>query len=64
MALEDKGLSTAQAKALVEQEKKDRIDRCAAVIDQVLKAEHCSLEVTVLVTARGNVPQLTITAQE
>jgi hypothetical protein len=56
--------ATFQAKALVEKDKKDRTDRCAAVIDQILKAERCSLEVAVLVTARGNVPQLTITAQD
>jgi len=61
---EDSVSATAQAKALIEQEKQDRIKRCEAKINQALEEERCSLDVTVLITARGNVPQLNIFAQD
>jgi hypothetical protein len=52
------------AKAAIEQEKQGRAKRCEEKINQALQEERCSLEVAVLVTARGNVPQLNIIAQE
>jgi hypothetical protein len=57
-------LDASQARALIEQEKQDRVKRCEAKINQALQSERCSLEVAVLVTARGNVPQLNIVAQD
>lgn len=54
------GMDTAQAKALIEQEKQAQVKRCEAKINQALKEERCGLDITVLVTARGNVPQLKI----
>ena len=62
--LEDKDLNTAQAKALIEQEKQDRVKRCEAKIHQALQDERCGLDVAVMITARGNVPQLNIFAQD
>ncbi len=62
--LEEKDLSTAQAKALIEQEKQDRVKRCEARINQALQDERCGLDMAVLITARGNVPQLNIFAQD
>jgi hypothetical protein len=61
---EEKGLDTAQAKALIEQEKQDRVKRCEARINQALQEENCGLDVAVLITARGNVPQLNIFAKD
>lgn len=61
---EEKSLDTAQAKALIEQEKQDRVKRCEAKINQALQEERCGLDVAVMVTARGNVPQLNIFAQD
>ena len=63
-APEEKGLDTAQAKALIEQEKHDRVKRCEARINEALQEERCGLEVAVIITARGNVPQLNIFAQD
>lgn len=57
-------LSTAQAKALIEQEKQDRVKRCEAKINQALQDERCGLDVAVLITGTGNVPQLNIFAQD
>lgn len=57
-------LDTFQAKALIEQEKQDRVKRCEAKINQALQDERCGLDVAVLITARGNVPQLNIIAQD
>ncbi len=62
--LEGKDLDTAQAKALIEQEKAARVKRCEARINQALQDEGCGLDVAVLITARGNVPQLNIFAQD
>ena len=57
-------LNASQAKALIEQEKHDRVKRCEAKINQALQEERCGLEMAILVTARGNVPQLTIFAED
>ena len=35
-----------------------------AKINQALQEERCGLEMSILVTARGNVPQLTIFAED
>lgn len=61
---EEKSPDTAHAKALIEQEKQNRVKRCEAKINQALREEHCGLDVAVLITARGNVPQLNIFAQD
>lgn len=50
-------------KAAIEQEKRERAERCRAKIEAALKEENCTIESAVLVTARGNIPQLTIIAQ-
>jgi hypothetical protein len=57
-------LDAAQARALIEQEKQDRVKRCEAKINQTLQEERCGLDVAVVITARGNVPQLNIFAQD
>jgi hypothetical protein len=61
---EENGFDTAQAKALIEQEKQERVKRCEARINQALQEENCGLDVAVLITARGNVPQLNIFAKD
>lgn len=61
---EEKGLDATQARALIEQEKQDRVKRCEAKINQALQEERCGLDVAVMITARGNVPQLNIFAQD
>ena len=57
-------LDAAQARALIEQEKQDRVKRCEAKINQALQEERCGLDVAVVITARGNMPQLNIFAQD
>jgi hypothetical protein len=64
MSSEPKNLAASQAKAILDQEKQDRVKRCEAKINQALQEERCSLDVAVLITARGNVPQLNIFAQD
>jgi hypothetical protein len=58
------GLDTAQARALIEQEKQDRVKRCEAKINQALQEERCGLDVSVIISAKGNFPQLNIFAQD
>ncbi|MEJ2671232.1 MAG: hypothetical protein P8168_03310 [Deltaproteobacteria bacterium] len=57
-------MDTAEAKALIEQKKQERVERCEAKINQALQEERCGLEVAVLITAKGNIPQLNIFAQD
>jgi hypothetical protein len=57
-------MDAGEAKALLEQEKQDRVKRCEAKINQALQEERCGLDVTVLITAKGNIPQLNIFAQD
>jgi hypothetical protein len=57
-------LNTAQAKALIEQEKQDRVKRCEAKVNQALQDERCGLDVAIVITATGNVPQLNIFARD
>ncbi len=55
---------TKEARLLIENEKKERVARCEAKINQALQEENCGLDVAVMITARGNVPQLNIFAQD
>jgi hypothetical protein len=57
-------MDAGEAKALLEQEKQDRVKRCEAKINQALQEERCGLDVTVLITTKGNIPQLNIFAQD
>ena len=57
-------MDAGEAKALLEQEKHDRVKRCEAKINQALQEERCGLDVTVLITTKGNIPQLNIFAQD
>lgn len=53
-----------EAKILIEAAKQARVKRCEEKINQALQEERCGLDVAVLITARGNVPQLNIFAQD
>ena len=53
-----------EAKALLEQEKQARVKRCEGKINQALQEERCTLDVSVVISARGNQPQLAIVAQD
>jgi hypothetical protein len=64
MSSEPKNLAASQAKAILDQEKKDRAKRCEEKINRALQEERCGLDVAVVITARGNVPQLNILAQD
>lgn len=51
-------------KVLIEQERKERIERCGKRLQQLLEEEKCTLEVAMLVTMRGNIPQITVVSTE
>ncbi len=57
-------MSPEEAKALIEQERQERADRCKARIDQVLAEERCVLDVAITITGRGNIPRLDIIVQD
>ena len=55
-------ITPEQAKQALEAEKQTRIQRCTNRIAEVLKEENCKLEVGMLITAQGNIPQLQVVA--
>ena len=55
-------ITPEQAKQALETEKKLRTQRCTNRIAEVLREESCKLDVSVLITAQGNVPQLQVVA--
>jgi len=56
--LSDKEIASLQGK-----KKQERIKRCAEKLQALLKEENCELDVSVVVTAKGNFPQLNIIAK-
>jgi hypothetical protein len=49
-------------KEQLEEDRKNRAETCSAKIQELLKEFDCHLEMAMLVTAQGNIPQLTIAA--
>lgn len=62
--METKQDHNKSAKALLEKDKQDRIERVGEGIKKLLETENCDLDISVIVTARGNIPQLNIIAKE
>lgn len=56
------GLSAQDAKAVIENERKKRIELCAREVQGVLEKHRCSLSVAMIVTQQGNVPRVDILA--
>lgn len=50
----------ADAKILLEQEIKNKVSACGKKVDEILKEYNCEIEPAILVTPRGNQPQMTI----
>ncbi|MFA4904484.1 MAG: hypothetical protein WC600_17255 [Desulfobaccales bacterium] len=57
-------IDATQAKALIEQEKQERVKRCEAKINQALQDERCKLSVAFMISEHGNTPQLSVFAQD
>ena len=57
-------MSSEQAKQVLEQAVKERIDACSKLISDALKRYNCNLEATVLITNRGSFPKITIVPNE
>ena len=53
-----------QDQQTVETEKETRRRRCTNRIADVLKEENCYLDVSILITSQGNVPQLQVLAAD
>ena len=54
-------------KELVEQERKERIEKATEILKDAIKQIEelgCVLDISVLVTGRGNVPQLNVLSKE
>jgi ATP-dependent Zn protease len=58
--MENQNMTPEQAKKLLDDEIQERINRCSSRISEILKEENCRLDVTMLITAQGNLPQLAI----
>lgn len=55
-------ITPEQAKQALDREKETRRQRCSDRIADILKEEKCRLDVAMLITAQGNIPQLQVTA--
>ena len=54
----------AEAKAALEKDRQERIQRTAKAIADILDKEGCEIDIAVVVSPRGNFPQLNIIAKE
>lgn len=50
-------------KEKVEQDKKDRVAKCAKELEKLLVEYDCKIDVSVIITQQGNFPQINITAK-
>lgn len=49
-----------ELQAMLDAERKERAQACAKEIEEVLKKHKCSIDIAVIVTSRGNIPQMNI----
>jgi len=54
--------SPDKAKALLKKERSKRIERCQKKLEALMKEENCRIDVAMLVTLKGNLPQMKIIA--
>lgn len=60
LAQDNKPSEIDKAKTVIEQGKKDRIKKCSEDIAKVLKENHCTLEVGMIINHKGNIPQVQV----
>jgi hypothetical protein len=53
-------ITAAEAKAILEKENQEIIEKCTAEIQEILNKYDCQLDVSVIIKATGNVPQVAI----
>ena len=58
--MENQNMTPEQAKKLLDDEIQERINRCSGRISEILKEENCALDISMLITTQGNLPQLRI----
>jgi hypothetical protein len=56
-------LNPKEAEEIIEKERQERIKRAGEKIQQALKEENCDLDVSMVITVKGNFPQLNIIAK-
>ena len=53
-----------EAKEIVEKEIKERMDRVANAIQQILRQERCRLDVSMTITPQGNIPNIKVVVED
>ena len=53
-----------EARKLLEKEEQERVDRVKKGIDKLLIKENCMIDVAMIITPKGNIPQINIVAKE
>jgi ATP-dependent Zn protease len=53
-------MTPEQAKKLIDNEIQERVSRCSNRISEILQEENCRLDITMLLTTQGNIPQIAI----
>ena len=57
---DNKPSETDKARDVIEQDKKSRTKKCLEVLERVLKDNRCTIEVSMVITEKGNFPQVQI----
>lgn len=52
-----------EAKELVEKEMQERMDRVSSTIRQILQQERCRLDISMIITPQGNIPNVKVIAE-
>jgi hypothetical protein len=55
-------LNSKEAEEIINKERQERIKRAGEKIQQALKEENCDLDVSMVITTKGNYPQINIVA--
>ena len=57
-------IDETEAKKILLEKNQARVKRCLEKIEKALMEENCSLQMTMLITQQGNMPQITIIANQ
>ena len=61
---QSKEINTQEAQAAIQKDRQDRISKGSAEIELVLKRYNLSLDAVMIVTRRGNIPEIKLLAND
>ena len=64
MNIKNQKIDETEAKKILLEKNQARVKRCLEKIEKALMEENCSLQMTMLITQQGTMPQITIIANQ